>query len=101
MQAWMKLGLSVVAVLGLGACTGGGDDIEPPVSCPQVVVFARSSTGTCQSYPTPCDVPDGYIACCGGLFGGCVSGVSGTKCVDDPSDTCNPGAGADCPGICQ
>lgn len=100
MQAWMKLGLSVVAVLGLGACFGDGDD-ESPVPCPQVVVFARSATGTCQSYPTPCDVPEGYIACCGGLFGGCVSGVSGTTCVDDPADTCTPGTGADCPGICQ
>jgi hypothetical protein len=87
-------------VLGLSGCLGdGGDDTPRP--CPQVVVFARSATGTCQSFPTPCDVPAGYVECCGGLFGGCAAGVSGTTCVDDPNDTCQPGTGADCPGICQ
>jgi hypothetical protein len=94
----MKLGLMAVA-LGAFGCS---DDPDDPESCPQVVVFARPSTsGTCQSYPTPCDVPPGYVGCCGGLFGGCVGNVSGTQCVDDPSDTCTPGSGADCPGICQ
>ncbi|RKH35849.1 hypothetical protein D7Y13_16990 [Corallococcus praedator] len=96
MRTWMKLGLMTVAVLGLGACTGDGE--EEPILCPQEVAFARSSTGTCESFPTACDVPQGYIRCCGGLFGGC---SSETSCVDDPSDTCAPGASADCPGICQ
>lgn len=97
MRAWTKLGL--MAVLGLTGCTGGGDDT--PRVCPQVVVFARSDTGTCQAFPTPCDVPEGYVGCCGGLFGACVADVSGTNCVDDPTDTCQPGRSADCPGICQ
>lgn len=88
-----------MAVLGMAGCTGGGSEV--PRECPRVAVFARSATGTCQGFATPCDVPDGYVACCGGLFGGCATDVSGTNCVDDPTDTCTPGSGADCPGICQ
>ncbi|RKH61657.1 hypothetical protein [Corallococcus aberystwythensis] len=97
MSAWTRLGL--MAVLGLAGCSGDGDN--EPRSCPQVVVFARSASGTCQAYPTPCDVPEGYVECCGGLFGGCAGNVSGSTCVDDPTDTCQPGGSADCPGICQ
>lgn len=87
-----------MAVLGLAGCSD--EDDETPV-CPQVVVFARSATETCKAFPTPCDVPEGWVACCGGLFGGCVTDVSGATCVDDPNDTCQPGGSADCPGICQ
>lgn len=86
-----------MSLLGLTGCLGG-DSVDEPDTCPQVVVFARSDSGTCQSFSTPCDVPAGYVKCCGGLFGGC---TSGTSCVDDPSDTCMPGRSADCPGICQ
>lgn len=37
---------------------------------------------------------------CGGIAG--IRCPDGQKCVDDPSDTCNPDqGGADCPGICK
>ena len=37
---------------------------------------------------------------CGGIAG--VQCPEGKKCVDDPSDTCDPTkGGADCPGICK
>ncbi|RKH72487.1 hypothetical protein D7X96_04770 [Corallococcus interemptor] len=97
MRAWMRLGL--MSVLGLTGCLGDGE--EGPRTCPQVVVFARSDTETCKSFPTPCDVPEGWVECCGGLFGGCAGNVSGNTCVDDPTDTCQPGGSADCPGICE
>jgi hypothetical protein len=37
---------------------------------------------------------------CGGITA--AQCPEGKKCVDDPSDTCDPNkGGADCPGICQ
>jgi len=91
---------AALASLVLAACHAApqGDG----VGCAQVLVFARPSSGDseCRSFSTPCDVPEGYVECCGGLYGGCVS--PGTQCVDDPLDACSPGTGAaDCPGICQ
>ncbi|WP_164018232.1 hypothetical protein [Pyxidicoccus trucidator] len=91
--------IAALATLTLTSCLGGDDE---GVDCAQVVVWARPASGECRTFATPCDVPSGYTECCGGLFGGCVSGGSADTCVDDPTDACNPGAGAtDCPGICQ
>jgi hypothetical protein len=36
---------------------------------------------------------------CGGIAGIACPGLG--SCVDDPSDGCSPGAGADCGGVCQ
>jgi hypothetical protein len=101
MNGFMK-GLWVVGALLLASCSVGGDGNGDEV-CTQVVVFARpASGGNCSSYPTPCDVPDGYVQCCGGFVGGCAGRGTSVKCVDDPTDTCDPkSGGADCPGICQ
>jgi pyruvate,water dikinase len=41
-------------------------DIRERRACIQVVTFARQSNGQCIAYPTPCDVPDGWIVCDGG-----------------------------------
>ncbi|NOK01759.1 MULTISPECIES: hypothetical protein [Myxococcus] len=100
MNRRMKATLAVVAPLLLTDCSGtSGDDGD---ACVQVRVFARPASGDaeCRSFATPCDVPRGYVECCGGFHGDCVS--TGTRCVDDPLDACSPGSGAkDCPGICQ
>ncbi|MCE9672642.1 hypothetical protein LY474_33025 [Myxococcus stipitatus] len=48
-----------------------------------------------------CGVPKGYVECCGGLLAGCEASGPDAKCVDDPTDSCSPDRGADCPGICQ
>ncbi|AEI68019.1 putative lipoprotein [Corallococcus macrosporus] len=91
---------TALASLVLAAC--GGDTDDEGQGCAQVRVFARPSSGgaECRSFATPCDVPQGYVGCCGGLYGDCVA--PGAQCVDDPLDACSPGAGAaDCPGVCQ
>ncbi|MBZ4401247.1 hypothetical protein [Myxococcus sp. AS-1-15] len=82
-----------------GAC--GSDDVkrEP---CVERTVFARSPTGDCTAYASSCDIPAGYRECCGGFLGGCVASGEDARCVDDPTDSCTPGAGgADCPGVCE
>lgn len=84
--------------LVLASCSDGNETED----CAQGVVFARPATGECQSFPTPCDVPQGYVRCCGGFFGDCMGAGANARCVDDTTDTCNPSAGgADCPGICR
>lgn len=84
----------------LWSACGSDDDDEG--ACVEVAVFARSPTGSCASYPSTCDVPDGYVECCGGFLGGCVASGADARCVDDPTDSCSPDTGgADCPGICQ
>ncbi|MBL0696572.1 hypothetical protein JJE73_23280 [Comamonas sp. JC664] len=96
----MATGAALASLL-LTACSGDSGD-DNGEGCAQVVVFARPAAGgaECRSFATPCDVPAGFIKCCGGFYGGCVS--PGTRCVDDPLDACSPGSGAtDCPGICQ
>ncbi|WP_246357199.1 hypothetical protein [Pyxidicoccus fallax] len=92
-------------LLGLAALTlASCSDDDKDIGCAQVVVYARpASGGECTAFPTPCDVPGGYVECCGGfLGGGCVGTGADARCVDDPTDSCDPASGgADCPGICQ
>jgi hypothetical protein len=98
------------SVFGLLACDSGAPpvDVESPDAgasdagaCVEVVRYARPAAGgDCVRYATPCDVPQGYVVCCGGLAYGACLGQS-QKCVDDPTDTCNPQRASDCPGICQ
>lgn len=100
MNKLVRTGLLGLCALLLASCSddAGSEDVE----CAQVIVFARANSGECQSFPTPCDVPEGFVQCCGGLFGGCVGGGEATACVDDPSDSCSrTSGGTDCPGICQ
>jgi hypothetical protein len=82
----------------LGGCGDSLVDEEP--TCTERRTFARPAAGgSCQVYGSSCEVPAGYVTCCGGLaFGGCPESKS---CVDDPSDACSPGQTSDCPGICQ
>ncbi len=95
MNKSMRAGLVLGALLWSGC---GSDDDEG--ACVQVAVFARSATGSCTSYPSTCDVPEGYVECCGGFLGGCSD--SEARCVDDTTDSCSPtSGGADCPGTCQ
>jgi hypothetical protein len=99
MNSLASASIAALAMWTLISCSGSGDERG---ACTQVVVWARPASGECQTFPTPCDVPSGYVECCGSLFGSCVSGGSADTCVDDPTDACNPNAGArDCPGICQ
>jgi hypothetical protein len=93
--AWVSL-----AALLSAACSGEEEERDEGL-CPQVVVFARPPAGgECLAYGTPCDVPEGFVECCGRGIGDCV-GAGGGACVDDPTDTCDPQTGGDCPGICQ
>ncbi len=97
---------------GLLACDSGAPpvDSESPDAgapgsdagaCVQVVRYARPAAGgDCVRFATPCDVPQGYVVCCGGLAYGACLGLNQT-CVDDPTDTCDPQRAADCPGVCQ
>jgi hypothetical protein len=98
-RAWVSL-LGLAALLS--ASCSGDDELETDNElCPQVVVWARPpSGGECQSFGTPCNVPQGFVQCCGRGIGDCM-GVTEKTCVDDPTDTCDPQSGGDCPGICQ
>lgn len=100
MNSFLRLCLlsSSFGLLACGPISAPGTDDE---LCAAVIRYARpSSGGDCQQFATPCDVPEGYVVCCGGLgFGGC---LEQGQCVDDPTDTCNPAQGGkDCTGICQ
>jgi hypothetical protein len=101
------------SVCGVLACDSGTSpvDYESPDAgapnnsdagpCIAVIRYARPAAGgDCERFATPCDVPQGYVVCCGGLAYGKCSGQN-VACVDDPTDTCAPRSGADCPGICQ
>ncbi|MBU8897873.1 hypothetical protein DRW03_28415 [Corallococcus sp. H22C18031201] len=94
-------GVLVAAMAWLSSCTFDGEGGN--VTCDRVTVFARPSAGGgCQSFDRPCDVPGDYVQCCGGFLGGCPGRTDNAKCVDDPTDSCNPSSGgADCPGICH
>lgn len=38
------------------------EDVEDPISCAQVITYwTNPVTWECKMYPTPCDVPEGYI----------------------------------------
>ncbi|TQF13523.1 hypothetical protein FJV41_23400 [Myxococcus llanfairpwllgwyngyllgogerychwyrndrobwllllantysiliogogogochensis] len=89
-------------VLGALLWSACGSDDDDEGACVQVTVFARSATGNCSAYPSTCDVPAGYVECCGGVLGGCVASGPDARCVDDPTDSCSPNTGgADCPGVCD
>ncbi len=99
MNRLARVSLLGLAALLLASCSG--DEEGKGEDCAQVVVWARPPAGgECQAYGTPCDVPDGYIQCCGRGIGGCL-GADTPDCVDDPTDSCDPQVGADCSGICQ
>lgn len=51
------------------------------------------SVGPCDCNAIPVDV-----MICGGIAGFLCP--DGTTCIDDPRDSCDPGSGADCSGIC-
>lgn len=93
---------SCFGLLACGPISAPGTGEPDSGACIQVVEYARPAAGgDCVRYATPCDVPQGHVQCCGGLaFGGCMG--SSDKCVDDPTDTCDPSHGdRDCTGICQ
>jgi hypothetical protein len=89
-------------LLACGATRAPENDVpDSGVPCIAVVQYARpAGGGDCQRFSTPCDVPEGYVVCCGGLgYGDC---LGQSQCVDDPTDACNPAQGGrDCTGICQ
>jgi hypothetical protein len=94
--AWVSL-----AALLAASCSDDEEEDRDEGLCPQVVVWARPPPGgECQSFATPCDVPEGFVQCCGRGIGDCV-GATETTCVDDPTDACDPRSGGDCPSICQ
>lgn len=48
----------VIPAAPLAAQFGGGG------ACQQVITFAAPEEGAeCQAFPTPCDVPDGWVVC--------------------------------------
>jgi hypothetical protein len=83
-------------------------DCDPPTSpCATVLcaVGTHCEAQEVQCIRAPCPpvavcVPDAAVVRCGGIAGIACPGAG--KCVDDPSDSCDPNAGgADCGGICQ
>jgi hypothetical protein len=83
---------------GCDASTGGvdcGGVCQCAVStCPSGSTFDASPSVCACSPPPPTKVR------CGGIAGATCPGFG--RCVDDPSDSCDPNAGgADCGGICQ
>src|SRR5688500_12734154 len=75
----MKAILMVVAVLGLGGCAAEAVGVPMPVGGEGE--YLRGSF-------------------CGGIAA--IVCPEGYTCVDDPSDSCDPGAGgADCGGVCR
>ncbi|MCP3098462.1 hypothetical protein LZ198_06170 [Myxococcus sp. K15C18031901] len=88
----------LVAVVAMCSSACGDDE-----DCEERSIFARPSAGgDCRTLTATCGVPDGFVECCGGLaLARCDASGPEADCVDDPLDTCLPGRGADCPGICQ
>jgi hypothetical protein len=72
---------------GICQCSGA------PIMCPIGEVFDFS--------PSVCAcAPKAPVVHCGGIAG--IQCPGGGRCVDDPSDSCDPNnGGADCGGICQ
>jgi hypothetical protein len=97
---------AMFASCGLLACgspslpDGNGPPDAGP-SCNAKIVYARPAAGVdCEQFASPCDIPGGYVQCCSGFtYGACAS--QNLRCVDDPTDTCDPQRSAACPGICQ
>lgn len=55
----MTLPMASVAKGKPGGGSGGG-----PGACQQVITFAAPEEGAeCQAFPTPCDVPEGWVVC--------------------------------------
>jgi len=82
----------------------------PPSPCAAILcqtgTHCEEQTVECVAAPCPATdvrgvcVPNGSKVACGGIAGTPCPG--GGKCVDDPSDSCDPAAGgADCGGVCQ
>ena len=93
---------SCCMLLACGPLMAPGTEDPDSGACVAMVQYARPATGgECVRYASPCDVPQGYVVCCGGLvFGGCAG--QSARCVDDTTDTCDPAHGdRDCTGICQ
>jgi hypothetical protein len=80
-----------------GGADCGGICQCPPLPCPSNAPF-NSDPAVCACVPnTPPPPPP---VRCGGIAGIPCPGAG--KCVDDPSDSCDPNnGGADCGGICQ
>ncbi len=100
----MKSILNPCLLLSASCCLlacGSSDPVEDEQPCIAVVQYARPAAGgECKMFSSPCDVPAGYLVCCGGFTSRACLGQA--QCVDDPTDTCNAeSGGADCPGICQ
>jgi hypothetical protein len=90
-------------LLACGSSSHSNDNDPPDAgqNCDAKTVYARPTAGTdCQQFASPCEIPAGYVQCCGGFaYGACVT--QNLRCVDDTSDTCNPDRSSTCPGICQ
>jgi len=95
-------------------CPGAGKCVDDPSDGCDPNNGGADCGGICQCFPLPCPSnapfnPDPSVcACvtktpvqhCGGIAG--IPCPGGGKCVDDPSDGCDPNnGGADCGGICQ
>jgi hypothetical protein len=105
---------------GIGgiACPGSGQCVDDPSDSCDPNNGGADCGGICQCLPVPIFCPNGghfdtspsVCACvpstppppanrCGGLAG--IQCPGGQRCIDDPSDTCDPKRGdADCFGLC-
>ena len=107
-------GIAGIACPGSGTCVddpsdscdpnNGGADCGGICQCLPVPIFCNNG-GHLDTSPSVCDCvpntpPPPPPVRCGGFPG--LKCPGGGKCVDDPSDSCDPNKGdADCSGICQ
>jgi hypothetical protein len=77
----------------------------PSVSEPVCGCDGKTYTNVCEAVRAGTSIehrgacaPTG-VPVCGGSAGMACAGAS--VCVDDPSDSCTPGSGRNCPGVCQ
>lgn len=90
---------------GCPTCRCNPSPPEDPCAAVDCVIGNHCVATNVQCVKAPCPpiftcVPDAPAVHCGGIAGIACPGSG--KCVDDPTDSCDPqGGGADCGGICQ
>jgi hypothetical protein len=78
-----------------GVCMSSPFDVTFGADCEGELGMKTAQNGTCPAFNQSCCVPK----TCGGIAN--LKCASGTICIDNPNDSCDPkNGGADCGGIC-